>query len=158
MDSVGLQESTFQPIPLKFEAGTPDYIGAIALHSAISYLEKADINAIHRYEEYLINYARDRLLRLNGVSLLGNPSHFSSILSFTLTGIQHYDAAVILDKLGIAIRSGNHCAQPLLRRYQLDGTLRVSIAAYNTVEEIDVLCEGIVYVQKFLLSRGKYGN
>jgi cysteine desulfurase/selenocysteine lyase len=145
---VGFDKTTFNELPFKFEAGTPDYVGSAALGEAVRYIESLGIENIARYEEFLLKYATDRLAQIEGFRLIGNANNKSSVISFLVGNIHHYDMGMLLDQLGFALRTGHHCAQPLMDAFGIDGTLRASIAFYNTVEEIDRLFEAIERVRK----------
>lgn len=154
VDIVDESNTTFQPIPLCFEAGTPNYVGSIALGEAIKFIDNIGSNEIENYEAELLHYAKERLMNTGCVELLGNPKNQAASIAFTIKGIHSYDAAMMLDKLGIAVRSGNHCAQPLLRHFGKESVLRMSVACYTTYDEIDALCDGICFLKKFMLHMG----
>ncbi|MDR2621513.1 MAG: cysteine desulfurase [Dysgonamonadaceae bacterium] len=145
---VSFGKTTFNELPYKFEAGTPDYVGSTALGEAIRYIENLGLDKIRRYEDQLLQYATARLLQIEGMQIIGTSSHKSSVLSFLVGGIHPYDMGMLLDQLGIALRTGHHCAQPLMDALGIEGTLRASFAFYNTEEEIDILVEGIGKVVK----------
>ncbi|MDR1610249.1 MAG: cysteine desulfurase [Candidatus Symbiothrix sp.] len=145
---VSFEKTTFNELPYKFEAGTPDYVGSAALGKAIRYIENLGLDKIHRYEDRLLQYATDRLLQIEGIQIIGTSPHKSSVISFLVGGIHPYDMGMLLDQLGIALRTGHHCAQPLMDALGIEGTLRASFAFYNTEEEIDILVEGIGKVVK----------
>lgn len=140
---VSFEKTTFNELPYKFEAGTPDYVGSTALGEAIRYIENLGLDKIHRYENGLLQYATEKLQQIEGMQIIGTSPHKSSVISFLVRGIHPYDMGMLLDRLGIALRTGHHCAQPLMDALGIEGTLRASLAFYNTVEEIDVLVEGI---------------
>ena len=143
VDEVKKDVSTYGPLPERFEAGTPNYVGAIGLHAAIRYLRQIGPEEIEGYEAALIRYAEERLLEIPQVQILGHPKKRAGVISFTIDGIHPFDAASILDKLGVAMRSGTHCAQPGLALFGLETALRLSAAFYNTPEEIDAACDAI---------------
>jgi cysteine desulfurase/selenocysteine lyase len=145
---VRFDTTTFNELPFKFEAGTPDYVGSTALGEAIRYIESVGIDNIRSYEEFLLRYATDKLQQIDGFRLIGNARHKSSVISFLMENIHHYDMGLLLDRLGFALRTGHHCAQPLMETLGIDGTLRASLAFYNTTEEIDRLAEAIEKVKK----------
>jgi cysteine desulfurase/selenocysteine lyase len=147
---VSFEKTTFNELPYKFEAGTPDYVGSAALGEAIRYIENLGLDKIHRYEDRLLQYATGKLLQIEGMQIIGTSPHKSSVISFLVGGIHPYDMGMLLDQLGIALRTGHHCAQPLMDTLGIEGTLRASFAFYNTEEEIDVLVEGIKKVAKML--------
>lgn len=143
VDRVSFAKTTYAPLPLKFEAGTANYIDAIALGKAIEYLEGLDLKAVEEYESALTHYAEEQLQRIEGLNIYGTTEEKCSIVSFNVEGVHHYDIGMILDKLGVAIRTGQHCAEPVMAHYGVTGMCRASIAMYNTREEIDALCRGV---------------
>ena len=140
---VTFEKTTYYELPFKFEAGTPDYIGSTALATALEYIQQIGLNAIATYENDLLQYATAKLLQVPGLKIYGEASHKSSVISFLVQGIHHYDMGTMLDKLGIAVRTGHHCAQPIMDYYGIEGTVRASFAFYNTKEEVDKLIEGV---------------
>jgi cysteine desulfurase/selenocysteine lyase len=148
VDSVSFEKTTFSKPPLKFEAGTSNISAVISLGKAIEYLTKIGIKSINEHEHDLLFYALDQLGSFDGLTIYGNPPQRCSIISFNLKHVHHYDAMMILDKLGIAVRSGKHCAEPVMHHYKIPGTIRASFALYNTKEEIDILIKGIKKVQE----------
>lgn len=149
--SVSFDETKFAGLPQKFEAGTPNYMGAISLAAAIDYIQTIGVKNIFLHEKELMNYIVERLNKLDNLSIYGNSPDRCGALSFNLNGIHPYDAGMILDKLGIATRTGHHCAEPIMRRLGIGGTIRASFAMYNTREEIDMLINGINKVSEMLL-------
>ncbi|MDR2844132.1 MAG: cysteine desulfurase [Candidatus Symbiothrix sp.] len=145
---VTFEKTTFNELPFKFEAGTPDYVGSTALGEAIRYIESIGLDNIRQYEKMLLDYALEKLTQINGMQIIGNARSRSSVLSFLVSNIHPYDMGMLLDRLGIAVRTGHHCAQPLMDALGIEGTLRASFAFYNTREEIDILVEGIQRVAK----------
>lgn len=143
ISSVSFQKTTFNHLPFKFEAGTPDFVGTAALAAALRYISSIGLENIDRYEHALLRYATEKLLGIRGLRILGNASEKSSVISFLVDGIHPYDIGTLLDKMGIAVRTGHHCAEPLMRELGVDGTVRASFAFYNTKEEVDVLVNGI---------------
>lgn len=150
IEHVSFEKSTFERPPLKFEAGTPDYIATTGLATALDYVSALGMDAIQRHEEELTRYAISQLQMIEGMKLFGVPSHadvtrlhHDAVISFQLRDIHHMDMGTLLDRLGIAIRTGHHCAQPLMNRLGVLGTSRASFALYNTKEEIDALVAGI---------------
>ena len=143
VDRVSFAKTTYAPLPLKFEAGTANYIDAIALGEAIEYLEGLDLKAVEEYEAALTRYAEELLQQIDGLRVYGTTEGKCSIVSFNVEGVHHYDIGMILDKLGVAIRTGQHCAEPVMAHYGVTGMCRASIAMYNTREEIDILCRGV---------------
>jgi cysteine desulfurase/selenocysteine lyase len=148
--SVSFEKTTYNDLPYKFEAGTPNIEGGIVLSTAIEYIENIGLDKIAEYEKLLLNYCTDRLMEFNNVKIFGNTKNKSSIVSFLIDNIHPYDAGVILNNLGIAVRTGLHCTEPLMRFFNITGTIRASFAFYNTKEEIDVLIEGIKKINKLL--------
>jgi len=141
--SVRFEKTTYNDLPFKFEAGTPDYVGSTALGEAIRYIEKTGLENIRLYEENLLRYATENLQQIEGLRIFGNAQHKSPVISFLVEKIHPYDMGMLLDRLGIAVRTGHHCAQPLMDTLGIDGTLRASFAFYNTKAEIDALVAGI---------------
>ena len=150
IEHVSFEKSTFERPPLKFEAGTPDYIATTGLATALDYVSALGMDAIQKHEEELTRYAISQLQMIEGMKLFGVPSHadvtrlhHDAVISFQLRDIHHMDMGTLLDRLGIAIRTGHHCAQPLMNRLGVLGTSRASFALYNTKEEVDALVDGI---------------
>ena len=150
IEHVSFEKSTFERPPLKFEAGTPDYIATTGLATALDYVSALGMDAIQKHEEELTRYAISQLQMIEGIKLFGVPSHadvtrlhHDAVISFQLRDIHHMDMGTLLDRLGIAIRTGHHCAQPLMNRLGVLGTSRASFALYNTKEEVDALVAGI---------------
>jgi len=143
VDKVTFEKTTYNELPYKFEAGTMNFPGAIGLSSAIDYILSLGREDIAKRENELLQYATDRLSSIKGIKIYGNSVNKISTISFLLKDIHQYDAGMILDKMGIAVRTGTHCAQPVMDRFKIDGTIRASICFYNTKEEIDVLISGI---------------
>ncbi len=144
ISSVTLEASTWADVPLKFEAGTPNIAGAIGLGAAIRYLDRLDLDLLHTYEMELTRYALDRLDEIEGLRIYGPREGRAGVISFTYKDIHPHDLATILDHRGIAIRAGHHCNQPLMKHLGVDATARASLYLYNTREEIDALCDGIL--------------
>ena len=143
VDRVSFAKTTYAPLPLKFEAGTANFVGAIGLGEAINYLEKLDLEAVEQYERELTQYATKKLSQIDGLRIYGQTEDKCSIVSFNVEGVHHYDLGMILDKLGIAIRTGQHCAEPVMQHYSITGMCRASFAMYNTKEEVDLLYKGV---------------
>ncbi|SHK10580.1 cysteine desulfurase [Rhodothermus profundi] len=150
IERVTFERTTYNRLPYKFEAGTPHIAGAIGLGAAVTYLNGLDRAAIARYEDELLRYATERLQEVPGLRLIGTAPHKVSVLSFVLDGVHPYDAGTLLDQMGIAVRTGHHCAQPLMDRLGLSGTIRASLALYNTREEIDALVQALYRVVRLL--------
>jgi cysteine desulfurase/selenocysteine lyase len=146
--TVTFEKTTFDDLPGKFEAGTPNIAGAIGLGSAIDYLCQFDRNGLTLYEDSLLKYATEQLLQIDGLRIIGNAKEKASVISFVIDGIHPYDIGTIIDTDGIAIRTGHHCTQPIMQRYNLPATARASFSFYNTKEEIDKLVKGLLKVKK----------
>ena len=143
VENVTFEKTTYNELPYKFEAGTTNYIGAIALAEAINYINGIGRKSIAEYENGLLEYATERIQESGDVKIYGAAKSKVSILSFLINNIHPYDAGMIFDKMGVAVRTGTHCAQPVMTRYNIDGTIRASFALYNTREEVDILCKAI---------------
>lgn len=139
---VTFEKTTFNQLPFKFEAGTMNFAAAVGMARAFDYLNELGRSEIAAREKSLLNYATEKLSAIEGLRIYGNSPDKISTISFLLNNIHQYDAGMVLDKMGIAVRTGTHCAQPLMDRYGIDGTIRASMCFYNTEEEIDILCEG----------------
>ena len=148
---VSFEKTTFNELPFKFEASTPNVGGILALESALKYIKNIGIDVIESYEHELLTYATAQLKNMPEINIIGNASNKSSLISFVIKGVHHYDAGTILDKLGIAVRTGHHCAQPIMTRFGIDGTLRISFAFYNTKEEINIFVDALKTVIKMFL-------
>ena len=147
IDKVTFAKTTYAALPLKFEAGTQNIADAIAFVEAIKYINAIGIDNIANYEHELLQYATEKLIRLDGMKIYGTAANKSAIVSFILDKIHPYDMGTILDKLGIAVRTGHHCTQPLMDYFKIPGTVRASFAFYNTKDEIDTFVEGVKTVQ-----------
>ena len=143
VDRVSFAKTTYAPLPLKFEAGTANYVDAIALCEAVRYLNKLNLKAVEQHETDLTRYATELLSEIDGLKIYGTTSDKCSIVSFNVEGVHHYDIGMILDKLGVAIRTGQHCAEPVMTHYGITGMCRASIAMYNTREDIEALVRGV---------------
>lgn len=148
IQSVSFEKTTFNELPFKFEAGTPDYIGTTALAKALDYVSAIGMENIAAHKHELTLYAMQRLKEINGMRIFGEAEHKSSVISFLVGNIHHLDMGTLLDRLGIAVRTGHHCAQPLMIRMGIEGTVRASFGLYNTKEEIDMLAAGIERVSR----------
>ena len=148
VDQVTFEKTTFNRLPFKFEAGTPNYTGVIGLAAAVRYIEETGLDEIVAREKELLEYGSRRLSEIDGLHLFGQAENKISILSFILDDIHPFDAGMIIDKYGIAVRTGNHCAQPFMELLGIRGTIRASMVFYNTREEIDRLCEAIEKVKE----------
>ena len=143
VDKVTFAKTTYAPLPLKYEAGTSNFIGAVALGTAIDYVDSIGMAAIEEHEQMLLKAATERLEQIEGLRIYGKAEHKCPLVSFTVEGTHPYDVGMILDKLGIAIRTGHHCAEPVMTHYGVTGMCRASIGMYNTMEEVDALAKGI---------------
>jgi cysteine desulfurase/selenocysteine lyase len=148
---VTFEKTTYNDLPFKFEAGTPNIEAGICLAAAIDYLDEIGLDNINQYEDELLAYATGELNKIEGLRIIGTAAQKSSVLSFVIDGVHPYDVGVILDKLGIAVRTGHHCAQPVMDQFNIPGTIRASLAMYNTKEEIDALVEGIKRAVRMLV-------
>lgn len=140
---VTFEKTTYADLPHKFEAGTPNICGGIAFGAAVDYLNQIGLESIEAYEHELLVYATEKLLEIEGLKIYGTSKHKTSVISFNLEGIHPYDVGTILDKMGIAVRTGHHCAQPIMDYFKIPGTVRASFAFYNTKDEIDLLVSGV---------------
>ena len=143
VDRVSFAKTTYAPLPLKYEAGTANYIGAIGLGEAVEYLNGLDLKAVEEHEKDVARYGEELLSQIDGLKIYGTTEDKCSIISFNVEGVHHYDLGMILDKLGIAIRTGQHCAEPVMAHYGITGMCRASIAMYNTREEMETLYKGV---------------
>ncbi len=150
VERVSFSKTTYNTLPFKFEAGTSNYIGAIGMATAIEYLQNIGLENIADYEQQLLQYATQKLKQIDGLRIYGNAHDKISIVSFLIGNIHPYDLGMILDKMGIAVRTGTHCAMPLMDRFEIEGTIRASMAFYNTFGEIDKLYEGLVKAKMML--------
>jgi cysteine desulfurase/selenocysteine lyase len=146
--TVSFEKTTFNDLPYKFEAGTPDFIGSVALAEALDYISAIGLDTVADYEHQLLTYATEKLQAIPGMHIYGQAAQKSSVISFLVEGIHHYDMGLLLDKHGIAVRTGHHCAEPLMHRLGIEGTVRASFSFYNTFDEIDALVNGIERVVK----------
>jgi cysteine desulfurase / selenocysteine lyase len=148
---VTFEKTTYADLPHKFEAGTPNICGGIAFGAALDYLNNIGFGAIAAYEHELLAYATAELLKIEGLKIYGTAAKKTSVISFNIAGIHPYDIGTILDKLGIAVRTGHHCAQPIMDFYKIPGTVRASFAFYNTMAEVDALVQGVRRARNMLL-------
>lgn len=149
--SVTFEKTTYNTIPHKFEAGTPPIAAAIGLGAAVEYLSAIGMKAIAQYENSLLNYATEQMEKVQGVRIIGNAKHKAAVLSFVVDGIHPHDIGTLLNESGVAVRTGHHCAQPVMQRFNLPATSRASFSFYNNFEEVDALINGIRTVQKVFL-------
>lgn len=150
VDRVTFEKTTYNELPFKFEAGTTNFIGAIGLSAALDFISETGIGEIVGREQELLSYATLKLSAIEGLKIYGRAKEKISIVSFLMDKIHMYDAGMILDKMGIAVRTGTQCAQPLMTRYGIDGVIRASLSFYNTFEEIDALAEGLLKVKQMM--------
>ncbi|MGP1476564.1 MAG: aminotransferase class V-fold PLP-dependent enzyme [Phocaeicola sp.] len=148
IQSVSFEKTIFNELPFKFEAGTPNYIGSVSLARALDYVSALGIDNIFAYEKELTDYTMKHLKEIEGMRIYGDPEHKSGVISFLVGRIHHLDMGTLLDQLGIAVRTGHHCAQPLMIHYGIEGTVRASFGLYNTLAEADALVDGIKRVMK----------
>lgn len=145
---VSFERTTFNELPFKFEAGTPDYIGTTALARALDYVTALGMDRIAAHEHDLTTYAMERLRQVPGMRIFGEAAEKGSVISFLVGDIHHFDMGTLLDRLGIAVRTGHHCAQPLMQRLGIEGTVRASFGLYNTRQEVDALVDGVERVSR----------
>lgn len=148
IQNVSFEKTTFNQLPFKFEAGTPDYIGTTALAKALDYVSAIGMDQIAAYEHELTVYAMQRLKEIPNMRIFGEAAHKGGVISFLVGNIHHFDMGTLLDRLSIAVRTGHHCAEPLMRRLGIEGTVRASFGIYNTKEEVDALVAGIERVSR----------
>jgi len=147
---VTFEKTTYNELPFKFEAGTPNVGDGLGLAAAIKYLEIFGMDTIHKHESELLSYATKKLLEIEGLKIIGTAKNKAAVISFLVGKIHPYDLGTILDKMGIAVRTGHHCAQPIMDRYGIPGTVRASFAMYNSMEEIDTFVEGVIKAKNML--------
>ena len=147
---VSFEKTTYNELPYKFEAGTPNIADVVATKAAIEFLEEVGIENIAKHENYLLSYATNLLRNIDGLKIYGTATHKASVISFAIEGVHHQDLAILLDNFGIAVRTGHHCTQPLMKRFEILGTTRASFAVYNTEEEIDYFVDSLNKVLKML--------
>lgn len=148
IDNVSFEKTTFERLPFKFEAGTPDYVATNGLAKAIDYVTTLGMDNIEKHERELTKYAMEKMKNIDGMAVFGTSEHKDAVISFLVGNIHHLDMGTLLDRLGIAVRTGHHCAQPLMQRLGIQGTVRASFALYNTKDEIDALVAGIKRVSR----------
>jgi cysteine desulfurase/selenocysteine lyase len=148
---VSLKKTTYANLPHKFEAGTPNIAGVVAFKAAIDFITSIGLSNIAKYESELLRYATEEILKIKGLKIYGTSEKKSAIISFNIKGLHHYDIGMIIDKMGVAIRTGHHCTQPIMERFNIPGTARISLAVYNTKHEIDI-CIKALNKAKMMLS------
>lgn len=148
IESVSFEKTTFEKLPFKFEAGTPDYVATHGLATALNYVTELGLDNIFAHEQELTRYAMEQMKEIQGMRLFGTSQHKDAVISFLVGDIHHLDMGTLLDRLGIAVRTGHHCAEPLMHRLGISGTVRASFALYNTKEEVDALVAGIKRVSQ----------
>ena len=147
IDQVHFDKTTYNVLPYKFEAGTPDFIGSTALAEALDFVDEIGLDRIAYYEHQLLDYATEEMKKIDGMRIIGTANEKSAVISFLLGTIHSFDAGTLLDHLGIAVRTGHHCAQPLIDRLGIDGTVRASFAIYNTPEEVDIMVKALYRIK-----------
>jgi cysteine desulfurase/selenocysteine lyase len=150
VDCVTFDQTTYNSLPFKFEAGTTNFVGAIGLGTAIDYINTLEVEAIAAYEHQLQQYATEKLKQIDGLRIYGNTPNKIAINSFLVGNVHPYDMGMILDKMGVAVRTGTHCNQPVMDRFGIEGTIRASMVFYNTFEEIDILCNAVLKAKQML--------
>ena len=148
IEHVSFEKTTFERLPLKFEAGTPDYIATVGLATALDYVNTLGMDNIRAHEQALTRHCMEQLSIIEGMRLIGTAKEKDAVVSFLVGNIHPLDMGTLLDRLGIAVRTGHHCAQPLMDRFGILGTVRASFALYNTLDEVDALVEGVRRVSK----------
>lgn len=149
--NVSFAKTTYAELPLKFEAGTSNFVGAGSLHTALDYVDSIGLENIAAHEAEILTYATQKVEQIGGITIYGRAKNKVSVLSFNIDGAHHYDTGMILDKLGIAVRTGTHCTEPIMQHFGITGTVRASFALYNTFDEVDRLVEGIIRAKKMLV-------
>jgi cysteine desulfurase/selenocysteine lyase len=150
IDLVTIEKTTYNKLPFKFEAGTPNIVGPIGLAAAINYLNALNFDDIRAHEDEVLEYGFEKLSEIDGIQIYSQAAHRSSIMSFNVEGVHHYDLGTLLDTQGVAVRTGHHCTQPIMTALGIEGTVRASLALYNTKHEIDVLASAIKKSLKML--------
>jgi len=150
VDNVTIEKTTYNELPYKFEAGTPNVAGVVGLEAALKYIEKVELKDIENHEQELLDYATVELLKIEGITIYGTSDHKCSVVSFNMEGVHPYDAGIIIDQMGVAVRTGHHCAQPIMDHYGVPGMIRASFGLYNTLQEVDRLVEAVKQARKML--------
>ena len=143
IDQVSFEKTTFNELPYKYEAGTPNVAGALGLEAALHYVQKTGVDDIFNHEDKLLKYATEKLENIDGMRIIGHAKEKAAVLSFLVNGLHPFDLGTLLDQMGIAVRTGHHCAQPLMDFYGIPGTVRASFAMYNTLEEVDIFVDAV---------------
>ena len=143
VDKVSFEKTTFNKVPFKFEAGTPNVGAALGLEAAVKFIQSLDRKAVEEYEEHLLNYATEQLSKIEGIRFIGQAPKRSGLVSFLIGDIHPYDLGTLVDKMGVALRTGHHCAEPVMTFFDIPGTVRASFAIYNTIEEIDIFIKAV---------------
>jgi cysteine desulfurase/selenocysteine lyase len=143
ISSVSFEKTVYNEIPMKFEAGTPNVEGAVGLHAAIDFINSIGFEAIHEYESDVLNYATEQISQIEGLKIIGTAKDKASVISFIVDGLNALDIGIMLDTMGVAVRTGQHCTEPLMCRFDIPGTVRASFAVYNTKEEVDVFISSL---------------
>ena len=143
IDEVTFEKTTYADLPHKIEAGTPNICGGIAFGAALDYMNSIGFDEIESYEEELLDYATAKLNQIEGLRIYGNTKHKTAVISFNIDSLHPYDIGTLLDKMGIAVRTGHHCAQPIMDYYKIPGTIRASFAFYNSKDEVDAFVNGV---------------
>jgi cysteine desulfurase/selenocysteine lyase len=150
ISSVSFDKTVYNDIPMKFEAGTPNVEGAVGLSAAIDYIHSIGLDSIHEHESELLNYATEQISKIEGIRIIGTAERKASVLSFVVQGLNALDIGIMLDTAGVAVRTGQHCTEPLMDRFGIPGTVRASFAFYNTIEEVDVFIDALKSAIKIL--------
>jgi cysteine desulfurase/selenocysteine lyase len=150
IDLVTIDKTTYNKLPFKFEAGTPNIVGPIGLAAAIKYINAINFDEVMAYEDEVLEYGLEKLREIDGITVYSNAKRHASIMAFNVEGVHHFDLGTLLDTKGVAVRTGHHCTQPIMTSLGIEGTVRASLALYNTKEEIDILVTAIRKVLKML--------
>ena len=148
--TVTFEKTTYNDIPMKFEAGTPNIEGAAGISAAIDYINTLDMEAVHEHEMELLKYTTEKLLEINDLRIIGTAKEKVSVISFVIDNLNAFDIGIMLDTMGIAVRTGHHCTEPLMSRFGIPGTVRVSFSIYNTKEEADIFINSLKKVVTML--------
>jgi cysteine desulfurase/selenocysteine lyase len=143
VDQVSFQETTFNQLPFKFEAGTPNVAGVLGLGAAIKFLQQTDLEKIGSHETSILNYTLEKMNAISGMRFIGNAAERAGVISFVVEGTHPSDIGTLMDKMGVAVRTGHHCAQPVMTRFDVPGTVRASFAAYNTLAEAEIFVAAV---------------